>query len=68
MKAFNLTPDYVLYEMSYVNVIMYGATLPVYDSKRKDRRGGGSSSGQEVIKADDPANRARVRQLIDSFD
>ncbi len=54
--------------MSYVNVIMYGATLPTYGGKEdKDKGKRGEQQQQEVIKADDPANQARVRQLIDSF-
>lgn len=65
VKAYNLPVDYVLYDMSYVNMIMYGAVIPSYDSKRnKD----GGDKEQEVIRVDDPKNRARVRKIFDEFD
>lgn len=41
--------------MSYANVTMYAAVLPTYSSKQdKDK----------VIKADDPRNRERVRDIL----
>lgn len=48
-------------------MIMYGATLPSYN---KDKDGGKKSSEpeQEVVKADDPKNRERVRAILDSYD
>lgn len=64
-KAYNLPPDYVLYQMSYVNMIMYGAVIPSYNGKRGKGKDG---KPQEVIKADDPRNRARVKQIFDQFD
>ena len=48
--------------MSWVNLIMYSAVLPSYDSKR-DKNG----KKQDVIKADDPKNRQRVKDIIDSL-
>jgi len=63
-KAYCLPPDYVLYDMSYVNMIMYGAVIPSYNSKRKGKGG----KEQEIIKADDPRNRARVKKIFDEFD
>lgn len=64
-KSYRLTFDYVLYEMSYVNLLMYGAVLPGYGS-RKDKKNGGRQP-HERIKADDPKNRGKVRQLLESF-
>lgn len=52
--------------MSYVNMIMYGAVIPSYNGKRKNGKDGGKE--QEVIKVDDPRNRARVKQIFDQFD
>lgn len=65
VKAFNLPIDYVLYDLSYVNVIMYSATLPSYERKRDKNS---PDKKQDVVKADDPRNRERVRQIFDSFD
>lgn len=64
-KAYCLQPDYVLYDMSYVNMIMYGAVIPSYNSKRNKGKDG---KEQEEIKVDDPRNRARVKQIFDQFD
>lgn len=64
VKGYNLPIDYVLYDMSYTNMIMFGAVIPSYNSKRK----GKDSKEQEVVKADDPRNRARVRKIFEDFD
>lgn len=50
--------------MSYVNTVMYGAVLPSYGTKKDRKKKGGR---QEVVKADDPKNRDRVKQLLDTF-
>lgn len=55
--------------MSYVNVIMYGAVLPSYHSKKDSDKGinkGGKE--QEIVKADDPMNRERVRKFLDEIE
>lgn len=51
--------------MSYPNLILYNAVLPSYNPKDKS---GGSDRGQEVIKADDPRNKERVKQFFDSIE
>ena len=62
-KAFNLPIDYVLYDMSYANLTLYGASLPSYRSHSKGKQG-----EEEVIDASDPANKERVRAFLDSID
>ncbi|WP_320980051.1 hypothetical protein [Bacteroides sp.] len=64
VKAYNLPIDYVLYDMSYANMIMYGAVLPSYTSN-KDK--GKSGQEQEIIKVDDPKNRDRVKKIFEQF-
>ena len=64
VKGFNLPIDYVLYDMSYVNMIMFGAVLPSYKSKTESKDDG---KKQEEIKVDDPNMKARARQIIDSL-
>ncbi len=59
VKGFNLSIEYVLYELSYVNMIMYSSVLPSYNDKKKNEAG-----DDEVIKADDPANKELVRKLM----
>ena len=48
-------------------MIMYGSTLPSYN-KDKDSKKPGGEQQQEVVKADDPKNRERVRAILDSYD
>lgn len=58
-KSYNLTPDYVLNEMSYANVVMYSSVLPSYDDEKT-----GSKKGSNVINADDPKNKDLVRNTL----
>lgn len=66
VKAYGLTPDYVLNNMSYANMLLYGAVLPSYDPKKKRDKGKGGSERQKVIKADDRANREEVRRFFET--
>lgn len=55
----------MLYDLSYANIVLLGATLPSYHSKReKDAKNG--KDGRR-IKADDPRNKEEVRRLIETF-
>ncbi len=39
VKGLGLTPDYVLYEMSYANLLLYSAAFPVdEDTKESDKK------------------------------
>lgn len=62
MKGFSLPVEYVLYEMSYVNAILYGATLPSYEGRR-DKKDDGN-----VIKADDRRNRGKVADFLKRYE
>jgi len=62
-KAYNLTFDYVL-NMSYANLIMYGAVIPSYN-RNKDKP---EEKGQKVIRADDPNSREEVRKFFETCD
>lgn len=45
--------------------MLYGAVIPQYKPKgKKDGKG----EKEEVIKADDPRNRERVRKIFESFE
>lgn len=35
-KIFGTTPDYILYEISYENLIMYGCAIPHHDDEKDD--------------------------------
>lgn len=61
-KTYNLPFDYVLHNMSYANLILYGAVIPSY--KPKDKTG----KHKNVIKADDPRNRDKVRKFLESIE
>mgnify|MGYP007127752080 CR=1 FL=1 len=58
VKAYNLNIDYVLNEISYVNLMMYSAVLPHYDDLDENNDGG------TMINADSPHNRQMVEQIL----
>ncbi len=59
VKAFNLPLQFVLYDLSYANLVLYGASLPSY-KKPKDNTGQG-----EIINGDDPGKQADIDKLFD---
>lgn len=66
IRTFGLQPEYVLHDLSYANLILYGASQPTYHKGRGEGDAGGKASaiGRDTeINGDDPANR----QLIDSL-
>lgn len=63
IKAFRLPVDYVLYDMSYANLVLYGASLPAYRSP-KTKNG---KKQEEVIRVDDPRNSDKVLKLLRTF-
>jgi hypothetical protein len=53
MKAYpSMTPDYILYEMSYVNMALYSSILPPMDSPKSKKE----NSFDESTDANDPDN------------
>ena len=60
VKGFNFSIQYVLYEISYVNVLMYGAVLPDRDYNNSKNK----KEDSEIIDANDPNNIERIRQFI----
>jgi hypothetical protein len=44
-------------------MIMYGAVIPSYSSSKADK-----AEKHDVIKADDPRNKERVKAFFDSID
>ncbi len=66
VKAFNLSIDYILYEMSYANMRLYSASLPIF-RKPKDQSGKGKGDDR-VINGDDPAMQAEINKLFDESD
>lgn len=57
----------MLYDLSYSNMIMLGAVLPSYDSD-KSQSDSKSKTNQEVINAEDPANKAAVDKFFENAD
>lgn len=49
--------------MSYANMIMYGAVLPSYKSSKKNATSK-VGNDNEMINADDPRNRDKVRRIL----
>lgn len=44
-------------------MVLYGAVIPSYRNKKDE-----DVKKQEVINADDPSNRDKIRQVLDSID
>lgn len=62
MKAYNVSFDYAIYEMSYQNAIMYNRVLPSYDSVKS---GDSGSGGSEMIDGDDPDRMDEILSYLD---
>lgn len=62
VKAFNLPIDYVLYELSYANLTLYGASLPSYKSPKNSN---GTHGDNRVINGDDPKMQSEIDKLFD---
>lgn len=61
MKAFNLPIDYVLYDISYANLMLYGASLPTYQPNKEK----GKEDKDEVINGDDPNSIDKIIAMFD---
>ncbi len=66
-KAYTLPFDYVL-DMSFANVIMYSAVLPSRSASTEGKEGEGKKKDQEIIEANDPDNKEKVKQFFESCD
>ena len=60
MKTYRLSWNAVVHEISYANLILLSSVIPDYDSPKTD----GETTGPLHLRADDPANRDRIRQLL----
>lgn len=65
VRGYNLPIEYVLYDLSYANMILYSAVIPSY--KSRDKKDGDGKKKQDEIRADDPANRDKVRKFLDEI-
>lgn len=52
-KNLKVTPDYILYNMTYENLLLYGYATPVYDPDDKEEF-------DESIDANDPKNAGKL--------
>lgn len=66
MKTYGLTPDYVLYDLSYANVMLYNAVIPEYRSRSRNKTGRKGRMDDVVINADDPRNRDIYLRFVKS--
>lgn len=66
MKTYGLTPDYVLYDLSYANVMLYNAVIPEYRSRSRNKTGRKGRRDDVVINADDPRNRDIYLRFVKS--
>lgn len=64
-KNYNLPFDYVLYDMTLVNVQMYNAVLPSYDSDKTEEKK--EDKMKDAINADDPNNKKAVDDFFNKI-
>ena len=62
MKTYRLSWHAVVHEISYANLILLSSVIPDYDSPKTD----GETTTR--LRADDPANAERIKQLLDIRD
>lgn len=62
VKTFNVPFDYVLYDVSYANLLLYSASMPSYSNYKEAR--GKTDDGQEIVNADDMKNRESVLAIL----
>lgn len=58
VKSFGVPIEYALHEVSYVNIVMYCASLPSFQARKEKKK------EQLVVNADDPANRDFVEKFL----
>lgn len=58
VKNLGVSPDYVLNEMSYENLIMYGNATPTYDSEKTEEK------WDDSLDANNPANFSQETEEI----
>ena len=54
----------ILYNLSYANLILYGAVIPSLDDGEKKQKG---KDGKDVLYAQDPRNCVMYLQLINNM-
>jgi len=62
-KAFNISFEYVLHEMSWQNMSLYCATLPTYNDKKEQ----GQKKEEGVLNADKEISKEQLAQLQKLF-
>jgi pyruvoyl-dependent arginine decarboxylase (PvlArgDC) len=55
-KAYTYTFDYILYEMTYANLVMYSSVLPSSDDEEEKE--------EVTINADDPKNKDLINHEL----
>lgn len=58
--------EYVLYDLSYENLLLYSAAIPSYGAKKDDKQRQGKAKG-EIINGDDPRNKDLVKAIIQGY-
>lgn len=61
MKTYRLSWHAVVHEISYANLILLSSVIPDYNSHTTD----GETTGTLHLRADDPANADRIKQLLE---
>lgn len=57
VKSYGVTFDYVLYRLSYANLMLYNSVLPVYNSDKK-------SDSDKVYNCDNKEEAEKARRFL----
>ena len=63
MKWYRVSFGFVLHEMSYSNLILYGAVIPRLDGKGRDGKAGTGDKGKDVAQANNPEDWQRIKDF-----
>jgi len=61
VKSFGVTFDFVLYELSYANLVLYSAVLPTYNSDKEGKKG---KSGDRFYDCDNKEDAEKARRYL----
>lgn len=64
VKSFNVPIDYVLYELSYTNLIMYNSILPSYDFDKDEKKGKRKKADGNRYNMDDKENKHLISDIV----
>lgn len=64
VKWYRCSFDYALFRLSYANIILYGAVIPSFGTKKDgDGKDTGDGKGGETVSADNPEDWEKIKKF-----